>query len=59
MSRYLRVAAAQMGPIQKADTREAVVGRLIAMLQEAHGCGARFIVFSELTLTTFFHRRSG
>ena len=56
MSRYLRVAAAQMGPIQKADTREAVVGRLIAMLQEAHACGARFVVFPELALTTFFPR---
>jgi hypothetical protein len=32
MSRHLKVAAAQLGPIHRADTREAVVKRLIALL---------------------------
>src|ERR1043165_8165305 len=56
MSRHLKIAAAQLGPIQLADTREAVVKRLIALMREAHAQGARFIVFPELALTTFFPR---
>jgi len=56
MSRTLRTAVAQLGPIHLADSREAVVKRLIALLREAHGGGARFVVFPELALTTFFPR---
>ncbi|MBV9861869.1 MAG: N-carbamoyl-D-amino-acid hydrolase [Alphaproteobacteria bacterium] len=56
MSRKLRAAVAQLGPIHLADTRAAVVKRLIALLREAHGTGARFVVFPELALTTFFPR---
>src|SRR6266851_3615152 len=56
MSRTLRAAIAQLGPIHCADSREAVVRRLCALLREAHGNGARFVVFPELALTTFFPR---
>ncbi|MGH7116660.1 MAG: N-carbamoyl-D-amino-acid hydrolase, partial [Stellaceae bacterium] len=56
MSRKLSVAVAQLGPIHLADSRALVVRRLIAMLREAHGRGARFVVFPELALTTFFPR---
>ena len=56
MSRKLRAAVAQLGPIHLADSRSAVVGRLMALLREAHGQGARFVVFPELALTTFFPR---
>ena len=56
MSRKLRAAIAQLGPIHLADSREAVVKRLCALLREAHGAGARFVVFPELALTTFFPR---
>jgi predicted amidohydrolase len=56
MPRHLKIAAAQLGPIHLADTREAVVKRLISLMREAHGHGARFIVFPELALTTFFPR---
>ena len=56
MSRHLKMAAAQLGPIHLADTREAVVKRLVALMREAHAQGARFIVFPELALTTFFPR---
>jgi N-carbamoyl-D-amino-acid hydrolase len=56
MSRKLRAAVAQLGPIHLADSRAAVVKRLIAMLREAHGQGATFVVFPELALTTFFPR---
>ncbi len=56
MSRRLKVASAQLGPIHLADDRRSVVKRLIAMLKEAHGQGSRFVVFPELALTTFFPR---
>ncbi|HYC46986.1 MAG TPA: N-carbamoyl-D-amino-acid hydrolase [Burkholderiales bacterium] len=56
MSRHVKIAAAQLGPIHLADTRETVVERLIALMREAHSQGARFVVFPELALTTFFPR---
>ncbi len=56
MSRHMKIAAAQLGPIHLADSREAVVKRLIALMREAQSQGARFIVFPELALTTFFPR---
>src|SRR5262249_37638240 len=54
MTRSIKVAAAQLGPIQKADTREAVVARMLDLLQQAKGCD--LIVYPELALTTFFPR---
>jgi len=54
--RLINVAAAQMGPIQKADSRETVVTRMIALMDEAKARGADLIVYPELALTTFFPR---
>src|SRR6516225_4350671 len=56
MGRILNVAAAQLGPVHLADDRAHVVARLVAMMREAHGRGARLVVFPELALTTFFPR---
>ena len=56
LARRLPAAVAQLGPIHLADSRASVVGRLMAMMREAHGRGARFVVFPELALTTFFPR---
>ena len=56
MSRILKVAAAQSGPIQKAESRQAVVKRLCDLLDQAHADGVNFVVFTELALTTFFPR---
>ena len=56
MARFLTVAAAQMGPVQKEHTREQVVDRLVALLRQAHEMGAELVVFPELALTTFFPR---
>ncbi|MBP1851992.1 N-carbamoyl-D-amino-acid hydrolase [Rhizobium halophytocola] len=50
------IAGAQLGAIQKADTREAVVKRMIALMNAAHAKGADMIVYPELALTTFFPR---
>jgi predicted amidohydrolase len=56
MSRKLRIAAAQLGPVNLADSRASVVKRLVAMLREAASMGAKFVVFPELAFTTFFPR---
>ena len=56
MARKITVAAAQMGPIQRADDRASVVARLLELMREAHATGCRLVVFPELTLTTFFPR---
>ena len=56
MSRNIRVGAAQLGPIQRADSREAVVERMLMLLREAHDGGCDLVVYPELALTTFFPR---
>lgn len=56
MSRNLRIAAAQLGPLHRSDSRSNATKRLVSMLREAHGMGARFVVFPELAFTTFFPR---
>lgn len=56
MPRILRLAAAQMGPNQRADSRQAVLARMIALLERAAGEGAGLVVFPELAFTTFFPR---
>jgi predicted amidohydrolase len=54
MARWLHVAAAQLGPIARAEDRPAVVERLRALLREASGRGAELVVFPECALTPFF-----
>src|SRR5215831_10172117 len=56
MSRHLKCAVAQLGPIHLKDDRKSVVKRLMAMMREAAGSGAKFVCFPELALTTFFPR---
>ena len=56
MSRKLVVGAAQLGPIQRSDTREAVVRRLIDLLHHARDRGCKLVVYPEMALTTFFPR---
>ncbi|SFB63770.1 Predicted amidohydrolase [Rhizobium sp. NFR07] len=52
----MKIAGAQLGAIQKADSRESVVARMIALLDEAASKGADMVVYPELALTTFFPR---
>ncbi len=54
--REIVIGAAQMGPIQKADSREAVVARMIDLLDQAKEGGSDLVVYPELCLTTFFPR---
>lgn len=56
MSRIVRIAAAQMGPTQKQDSRAATLRRIISLLEKAAGQGADLVVFPELMFTTFFPR---
>lgn len=54
--RVVTVAAAQMGPIQKSDSRAAVIERMVRLMEAAKAAGADLIVYPELALTTFFPR---
>jgi predicted amidohydrolase len=54
--RMVKIAAAQLGPVQRAETRQTVVARMRALLQQAAAKGCDLIVYPELALTTFFPR---
>ena len=54
--RKIIVGGAQMGPIQKADSRVQTVERMIMLLDEAKAKGCTLVVYPELALTTFFPR---
>ncbi|MBA63431.1 MAG: N-carbamoyl-D-amino-acid hydrolase [Planctomycetaceae bacterium] len=54
MTRILRIAAAQSGPVPKNETREETLSRLIRMLRKAADQKAELIVFTECALTPFF-----
>ena len=56
MPRVLTVAAAQLGPIQRAEPRGAAVDRMVRLMERAHHRGVQLVVFPELALTTFFPR---
>ena len=56
MSRIVTVGAAQMGPIQRANSRREVVARMVELMREAASHRCDLVVFPELTLTTFFPR---
>jgi predicted amidohydrolase len=56
MARIVHVAAAQMGPIAKSETRKQTVNRLIVMMRQAKERGCELVVFTEMALTTFFPR---
>src|ERR1700688_468489 len=54
--RVINVAAAQMGPIQRSDSRQTVIPRMLALMDEAKARGADLILYPELGVTTFFPR---
>lgn len=56
MSRLVNIAAAQLGPVARSETRREVVARLLAHLEQAAAMGCHLVVFPELALTTFFSR---
>ena len=56
MSRNLVVAAAQLGPVSRDESRSSAVARMCELMTEAAAGGASLVVFPELALTTFFPR---
>jgi predicted amidohydrolase len=54
--REIVIGGAQMGAIQKLDSREKVVIRMIALIDQAKDKGCDLVIFPELCLTTFFPR---
>ncbi len=53
---FLTLGAAQLGPIARTDSRQAVVRRLIDLLRQAAAAGCSVVTFPEMALTTFFPR---
>jgi predicted amidohydrolase len=54
MSRIVTIAAAQLGPIARAENRASVVRRMIALMREAKAMGAEVVAYPEAALTAFF-----
>jgi len=57
MPRPLKLAAAQMGPNQESATREEIVERMLALLEEAGREGVELVAYPEMALTTYFPKR--
>ena len=56
MPRLLKVAAVQVGAIDRKTSRSDVLDRLISLLDKAAAQGVQLAVFPETTFTTFFPR---
>ncbi len=54
MPRIVTIAAAQLGPIARSESRASAVKRMIELMRQAHGMGAEVIVYPEAALTAFF-----
>jgi predicted amidohydrolase len=54
--REIIIGGAQLGAIQKSDSRASVVQRMLTLLEQARQQGCELVVFPELALTTFFPR---
>ena len=54
MKRYLNVAAAQLGPIQRNTPKSDAVSRMVEMMRESKSMGADIVVYPELALSAFF-----
>jgi predicted amidohydrolase len=57
MPRVLNVAAAQMGPNNEGTSREEIVERMLALLEQAVAAGVELIAYPEMALTTYFPKR--
>jgi N-carbamoyl-D-amino-acid hydrolase len=57
MPRGLKVAAAQLGPNNEGTSREEVVERMQALLEQAIVDGVELIAYPEMALTTYFPKR--
>jgi len=54
LGRHLVIAAAQMGPIARTESRAGVVRRMIDLMRQAKALGAEVVAYPEAALTAFF-----
>jgi predicted amidohydrolase len=57
MPRYIKVAAAQMGPNNEGTPREEIVERMQALLELAGREGVELLAYPEMALTTYFPKK--
>ncbi|HTO11809.1 MAG TPA: nitrilase-related carbon-nitrogen hydrolase [Candidatus Binatia bacterium] len=57
MARWVKIAAAQMGPINEGTSRDEVVDRMLALLDRAIAEQVELIAYPEMALTTYFPKR--
>ena len=57
MPRHVRVAAAQLGPINEGTSRAEVVERLLALMDEGIRADVEILAYPELCLTPYFPKR--
>src|SRR5881394_4156260 len=57
MPRYLKVAAARLGPNNEGTSREEIVERMLRLLAEAAREGVELIAYPEMALTTYFPKK--
>jgi predicted amidohydrolase len=57
MARPVKVAAAQLGPINEGTSREEVVERMLALLEQAIAERVEIIAYPEMALTTYFPKK--
>ena len=57
MARTVTVAAAQMGPNNEGASREEIVERMQALLEQATRQGVELIAYPEMALTTYFPKK--
>ncbi len=57
MARIVTVAAAQLGPNQENSSREEIVERMSALLDQAKGQGVELVAYPEMALTTYFPKK--
>jgi predicted amidohydrolase len=52
--RSVTVGAAQMGPNNESASREEIVERMLALLEQARAQGVELLAYPEMALTTYF-----
>jgi predicted amidohydrolase len=57
MPHHVKVAAAQMGPNNEGTSREAIVERMMALLEQAAAEDVEILAYPEMALTTYFPKR--
>jgi predicted amidohydrolase len=57
MARHVKVAAAQMGPINEGTSRDEVVERMLVLLEQAIAEQVDIVAYPEMALTTYFPKR--